>query len=301
MTTWDNYKNFAYGIIAVAPFPATSGGTFQLVGGQGALFASGSFPIVLCPPGVEPTLANAEIAYCSARSLDAFTITRAQEGTTAKAVDAGWQVIAGPTVKTLTDIQGAVTALETAVAALQGNTTPTITSFVNAVHSHSNNAGGGLLGASALSAHAITNVLLNVQETTDLHNGTVVPATTWTDFLGNKNFTVSDANSIIQVNIRARAHLGSTSAATDTTSRAIIDSAGTPITRYLGGMNSSQASHYANPFAGSCTFFLTGLAAGVHTIKTQVYGTAANQAMYCRIVAVPSEEFYATEIIEHIR
>lgn len=197
----------------------------------------------------------------------------------------------------------ATTAVNTRVNNIKSGTealtTPTISSFANAAHNHTNAAGGAQLQTGSLPANAISAVLLSVAETTDLFNNTAIASATWVDFKGNQNFTVTTTGSIIVVNIRARAHLASTTAQTDTSSRVIIDSAGIPQTFMFGGSNTSTGGHFVNPFAGSGFVIVSGLAPGVHTIKTQVYSTAAaNNVLYSRNATNPNEEFYVTEILE---
>jgi len=52
-------------------------------------------------------------------------------------------------------------------------------------------------------------------------------------------------------------------------SRLVVDSAGTPIIRYLGGDSVKVAGYYANPMNGAGLVMITGLTAGTHTVKTQ--------------------------------
>lgn len=86
--------NLAISTVATAPSPATSGTTLTVASGNGSRFpSSGSFPIVIWPTSVNPDPSNAEIALCTARSTDTLTITRAQEGTSARTVVVGDQVM----------------------------------------------------------------------------------------------------------------------------------------------------------------------------------------------------------------
>lgn len=94
-------NNFAKGTVLTAPSPPTSGTTLVLDSGQGALFpdpaAGGQYPITVYPAGSSPSDANAEICYVTARTTDTLTITRAQEGSTARTVVVGDRVHAGVT------------------------------------------------------------------------------------------------------------------------------------------------------------------------------------------------------------
>lgn len=69
--------------------------------------------MTLWPAGTRPTASNAEIVYCTSRTGDTFTITRAQEGTTAQSVAIGYQMDASVTKKTLTDIESLTSPLTT--------------------------------------------------------------------------------------------------------------------------------------------------------------------------------------------
>lgn len=109
----DPHKNFAYGTVLTAPSPATSGTSLVLGSGQGAGFPApatdGAFNVVVWPAGGPPTAANAEIARVSARSTDTFgTVARAQEGTSARTIVVGDQVMLAPTAKTYTDIEARI-------------------------------------------------------------------------------------------------------------------------------------------------------------------------------------------------
>ena len=90
-------KNLAVTSVATAPSPATSGTTLVVTAGHGARFpdpaADGSFPLVVWPVGAQPDPGNAEVALCTARSSDTLTITRAQEGSSARTVVIGDQVM----------------------------------------------------------------------------------------------------------------------------------------------------------------------------------------------------------------
>lgn len=140
-------------------------------------------------------------------------------------------------------------------------------------------------------------VRLNAVEASDLFAGTVVTATTWTDFKANQNFTVGNANSIIIITVTGVATLGGTTAGSKS-SRIVIDSAGTPIYRYVGGDYCSNAGDSVNIFAGSGMGIITGLSVGTHTVKTQTYTSAGNNVLYCRPSTQPNTEFFTTTVLE---
>lgn len=101
----DQHKNFAYSTVATAPSPATSGTSLTVAAGHGARFPAVPFNATVWPAGAQPTVDNAEIIRVTAIATDTFTIVRAQEGTTARAVVVGDQVAATITKKTMDDIE----------------------------------------------------------------------------------------------------------------------------------------------------------------------------------------------------
>lgn len=101
----DSHANFSYSTVLTAPSPATSGTSVTLATGGGALMPTAPFNATIWPAGVAPISSNAEIARVTAKAGDVLTITRAQEGTAARAVIVGDQVVAAVTAKTLTDIE----------------------------------------------------------------------------------------------------------------------------------------------------------------------------------------------------
>ncbi len=84
-------KNFSYSTVATAPSPATSGTSLVVSAGEGALFSVGQ-PAVIYPTGVPPLASQAEIVMVTNVSTDTLTITRAQEGTSARTVVVGDQI-----------------------------------------------------------------------------------------------------------------------------------------------------------------------------------------------------------------
>jgi hypothetical protein len=88
-------KNFAISTVATAPSPATSGTSLVVASGEGANFPVAPFPVIIWPTGVRPTVTNAEIGMCIDRSSDTMTITRAQEGSPARTVVVGDQIMYG--------------------------------------------------------------------------------------------------------------------------------------------------------------------------------------------------------------
>jgi len=126
---FDDIANFGIGVIQTPPSPATSGTSFTLTTGGGNNFPTvvNGYNLVVWPnPQTIPTPANAEIVRVSAKSGDTFTITRTQESTSARSIQAGDYVALVPTKKVFTDMQSLLTGFP--VGAIVGTTdTQTLT------------------------------------------------------------------------------------------------------------------------------------------------------------------------------
>lgn len=106
---FDAHKNFAYSTVATAPSPADTGTTLSTQAGEGSRFPATPFNAIVCPAGQQPLPNNAEIVRVTAVSGDSVTtMVRQQEGTSARSIVVGDQIFAGPTIKTLTDIESLV-------------------------------------------------------------------------------------------------------------------------------------------------------------------------------------------------
>jgi len=127
-TTFDTHKNLAISAIATAPGSNTAnatGVTMSVTGGQGGRFAAGMNATV-CPAGTTPDPSNSEIVRITGVSTDTLTVTRTVESSSLRTIAVGDVIFAGPSIKSLTDIEGAVNTVENLTAALQypslGNT-----------------------------------------------------------------------------------------------------------------------------------------------------------------------------------
>lgn len=106
----DLHANFAYSLVATAPSPAASGTSLVVTAGQGALFPTAPFNATIWPTAVQPLSTNAEIVRVTARTTDTLTITRTQEGSSARTIVVGDQIAATVTSLTLTDVEGTAAA-----------------------------------------------------------------------------------------------------------------------------------------------------------------------------------------------
>lgn len=87
-----NIGNFGTSLILVAPSPATTGDTLEVLPGEGADFIYPPFYATVHPSAELPTKSNSEVVLVWARSTDTLSIDRAQKGTTAKNIAAGWRI-----------------------------------------------------------------------------------------------------------------------------------------------------------------------------------------------------------------
>lgn len=123
MATFDDHKDFAYSVIPSGggPSPATSGNSLKVSSaGDRSLFPTPPFRATVWPQGTVPTISNAEIIQVNGYTgADGFVIARAQEGSTAMSLTAGYQIAATITTKPFTDLEAAVNlALQDRVAVL---------------------------------------------------------------------------------------------------------------------------------------------------------------------------------------
>lgn len=100
----DGYKNFAFSKVATAPSPAASGTSLIVTAAEGTRFPAVPFNASIFPAGEVPTPANAEVVRVTVIATDTFTIARTQEGSSARTIVVGDQIIAGISVKMLDDI-----------------------------------------------------------------------------------------------------------------------------------------------------------------------------------------------------
>lgn len=109
---FDAHANLAYSSVANNPSPAASGTSLTVQTGDGALFPTAPFNCTVWPVGALPLKSNAEIVRVTAKSGDVFTISRAQEGTTARSIQNGDQIANSISAKVITDIEALVSPLE---------------------------------------------------------------------------------------------------------------------------------------------------------------------------------------------
>lgn len=133
----------------------------------------------------------------------------------------------------------------------------------------SNVGGGG--GAS---------LLLDFDFSTDQANAVSIgDGSTWTDIIANHSFTVTDANSIIEIVYSGNIVITGT---WTYRSRINIDDDG--VVKPLAGGSGPAGL----PTGG--VVFVDGLSAGAHTVKLQMNANGSGDAAYCRCSTLPQEQ-----------
>lgn len=143
------------------------------------------------------------------------------------------------------------------------------------------------------------SILLDHTRATDI-TALTVTANTWTDIIANLNFTPASASSIVEIAVRAAGFFTGNSGQAEVSSRVNVDSGGTPVLELLGGTTTESGAQRGNPFAGSGSIFLSGLAASAHTVKVQVFINSSNTGFYLRPTGSANGEFLRIQVIEHL-
>lgn len=116
---FDSKSNFGFGLVAIAPSPATTGTTFSMTNAEAALMpdpSTSNYNLTIWQNNKRPILSNTEIVRVTARGaansggtgFTQFTITRQQEGTSARSIVSGDFVGNNITKKSFDDIENVV-------------------------------------------------------------------------------------------------------------------------------------------------------------------------------------------------
>lgn len=141
MTTFDAHANLAVGTILTAPSPANSGTTLALAPGGGPYPAAPYYALLWPDASTLPTMANAELVRVTAQTGNNVTaMTRAQGGSSAKTVAAGWLFA---NVVSAEDIE----AIENAVNAIPASPVSSVFGRVGAVTAQSGDYTAAQVGA----------------------------------------------------------------------------------------------------------------------------------------------------------
>jgi predicted nucleic acid-binding Zn-ribbon protein len=112
VATFDDHANLAITTVAVAPIPAASGTSLEVV--TGVTWPTVPFNVTIWPAATTPNQSNAEIVRVTnivVGATDTLTITRAQEGTSARTILATDNLANTATDKVFTDIEEAIASV----------------------------------------------------------------------------------------------------------------------------------------------------------------------------------------------
>lgn len=123
--SFDSHANFAFSVVTGSPGQA--GTELEVTPGQETRFATPPFNMTAFPPLQMPTPENSEIVRVTGIDGIIFTIVRAQEGTSAQNILTGWQLAAGPTDKTFSDLESAISDAQSGVADAAPISSPSFT------------------------------------------------------------------------------------------------------------------------------------------------------------------------------
>lgn len=142
-----------------------------------------------------------------------------------------------------------------------------------------------------------SSLRLDYEPTSDLATGAAIAANTWTDLCANQTFSVGAATSLVEIAVSGMCVGAHTAGDTELSARIVVDAgASGQITKMVGG-GWQPANSYANFLGGANLIVLTGLPAGSHTIKVQLYSSGAG-SYYCRPQSESAQEFLAIRIME---
>lgn len=320
---FDAHANLAYGTVAVAPVPALTGLSLTLGTGQATLFPAVPFNCTVWPAGTNPFFGNAEIIRVVGVVGDTFTIVRAQEGTTAKPIDVGYQIANTMTVRAFTDMENAMIQEISAGAGIAsasqvvfsnangvsfGAAGQVITASVNpgggAVisadlnsqstgtvnFSNSNGVSFGLDGAGVMTASVQTNYLTTAMASnrgSDFVQATAAfHGTNCTGTIQSNDVSVSVGNYL------------TTAMASDAGSRFVNTSAGLNLTNVSATFNSNSISLSVAAAAGQSTQPVAASASNGSFLFSTVafsnannvtFGTSAGSIITASIAAVPGQ------------
>src|SRR5262245_27132368 len=100
---FDAHANLAYTLVAIAPSPGALGTSLTVV--DGSVFPAAPFNATVWAINEFPLLTNAEIVRVTNVAGNVLTISRQAEGSPSRDIQAGDQIAATITVKTITDLE----------------------------------------------------------------------------------------------------------------------------------------------------------------------------------------------------
>ena len=173
----DAVSNFGYSTVSVAPSPTTSGTSLTVTTNSG--WPTPPFNAVVWPANTQPLVANAEIVRVTANASGVFTITRAQESTSAIAIVVGYQIANAITALLLTQAGALQAEYPTQRTVASGTTDAGPASMANNCLVLWNSATGGAKTQTIPTSTGTGNkvTIVDVAGTAGAGNITTTPAT----------------------------------------------------------------------------------------------------------------------------
>lgn len=190
MAVFDAHKNFAITTVATAPTPAISGGTLTVQ--DATVFPATPFNATVWPLDTNAISTNSEVVRVTNIASNTLTITRAQEGSSARTILVTDQIAATVTAKTVTDIEGPISG-GTAGQFYTSNGAGLIGSFQTFSQSNTNNICDGRLTLTTVTPVTTGNVTAATSVFFTPYSGKYISlynGSTW-DLLGFSELTLS--------------------------------------------------------------------------------------------------------------
>lgn len=189
MALFDKHANFAYSTVATAPSPADTGTSLTVATGQGSRFPAVPFNVTVWPQASIPTPANAEVIRVTNVTGDVLTITRHQEGSSARSIIIGDQIGNTATNKTFTDLENLFT--ETTQTSDYGVLTTDSVVLIN--------AGSGIVSVTLPTAVGVGGKMYTIKKI-DVTGNSVTISTTSSQTIDNQTtLTLSGAYNSVTV------------------------------------------------------------------------------------------------------
>lgn len=140
-------------------------------------------------------------------------------------------------------------------------TTPTIASFANANHDHTNSAGGGVLGTSALATNSVTYTSTPINVTSGIQT---ITSTSFADITAYTGSLTTHGGTLI-LSCDFSYYKSATGFNPTSVFKILIGATDVPLSTGWEQYTNESASHKQ----GHRTFIVTGVGAGTYTIKMQ--------------------------------
>lgn len=280
---FDSHSNFGGSLVVTAPAPPLTGLSLTVTAGTGTRFPAAPFNCTICPGGVSADATNAEIVQVTLVVGDTFTIVRAQEGTAAIAIAAGYQVLNVPSVKVFTDIESVIIQ---GISAVGGVATASQVVFSNA-----NGVSFGVAGQT-VTASVVSNAQSTQPVAASASNGSFLFSTLAFQESGNitisrapgplLNFSVNpQTTQPVAASASNGSFLFSTLAFSNANNVTFGTSAGNIITASVGAGTQSTQPVAASASNGSFLFSTLGFSNG----NGVTFGTSAGSIITASVAA----------------